>query len=136
MRRALLISLFTLFVAGRVQGQSSGEFLFTTMDGVSFVRVLPTDWRPEFRDDLLYITPRDRMLAMDLMTVQPLQPDDMRGRKEVKLLLRMATGGRVERYFLLTPGRDHLTECPWKNDFYVLDPQTLVRRIAYITQVE
>ena len=136
MRAAILTLVLGLLLADRTAGQSSGEFLFTTMDGVSFVRVLPIDWRPEFRDDLLYITPRDRMLAMDLACVQPLRPDDYTGRLEVKVILRMAAGGRVERYFLLPPGRDHLTECPWKGDFYVLDPQTLVRKACFIAQIE
>lgn len=136
MRSRPVVIALTLLVANPLAGQSSGEFLFTMMDGGSFVRVLPPDWRPVFRDNFLYITPRDRILTMDLAAVQPLHPDDVRGRSEVKVIFRTLDGGRITRYFLLPEGRDHIDESPWKGNLYLLDEQTLVRKGSYTTELD
>jgi hypothetical protein len=130
-----MLVCLALLTGGAVAGQSSGEFLFTLMDGNSFVRVLPPDWRPEFRDNLLYITPRDRLFAMDVAAIQPNLPDDIRGQHEVKVIIRTVDGGSVRRYFLLRDEWKSISDAPRVNDFYVLGPQTYVRKGCYQVEI-
>jgi hypothetical protein len=132
----LIAACLALITSLTVRGQSSGEFLFTLMDGTSFTRQLSQDWRPEFRDHMLYITPRDRIFTMDLAAVQPALPDDIRGLHEVKVIIRTVSGGSVRRYFLLKEEWEQISDAPLVGDFYMLGPQTLVRKGAYSVEID
>lgn len=133
MRRTAAIVLFLLAAGGRAQ--SSGQFLFTLMDGRTFVRMLEPDWRPLFKGEFLYLTPRDRLLTVDLAAVQPVHPDDVAGRHPVKLLLRSHLG-RGEQLFWVPDAYRRLEDAPHKDGFLVLGPQTLVREGIYRVTVE
>ncbi|MCB0792093.1 MAG: hypothetical protein H6595_02095 [Flavobacteriales bacterium] len=133
--RHLLIGT-ALLTAIPIEAQSTGEFLITLADGTSTVRILPEDWRPRFEGAMLYLTPRDRMLTVDLLAVQPVRPDIITGRKEVKVLFRKLDGTPFTRYFLLPPGLAAIAETPVRDGFHVLGPQTLVRADAYRVIVE
>lgn len=125
-----------LLAAGPAAAQSSGEFLFTLADGTSYVRILPTDWRPTFKGAILHLTPRDRILSEDLLAVQPLRPDSITDRKEVKVLFRQLDGTPFTRYFLLPPGVNDIADTPVVEGFHELGPQTLIRADAYRVTVE
>lgn len=132
--RALLLSSI-MGSLGMAWAQSSGQFLFTLMDGRTFVRMLEPDWQPRFEGGFLYLTPRDRMLSVDLAAMQPVHPDDVTGRHQVKLLFRSHLG-RGSQLFWVPDAYRNLEDAPHKDGFLVLGPQTLVREGIYRVVVE
>lgn len=135
MRVRVLFILSIVGCLGMARAQSSGQFLFTLMDGRTFVRMLEPDWQPRFEGGFLYITPRDRLLAVDLAAVQPLHPDDVTGRHQVKLLFRSHLG-RGSQPFWVPDAYRTLEDAPHNDGFLVLGPQTLIREGIYRVVVE
>ncbi|MEO8068277.1 MAG: hypothetical protein ABI599_11345 [Flavobacteriales bacterium] len=135
MTRWILIALVAL-VPRAALAQSSGEFQFTLFNGSTVVRVLPPDWRPEFKGGFLYATPRDRFLTMDVLAVQPLWPDKQTGMHDVKVLFRAPLGARTPRIILVPDSITRIADAPVRNGFHVLGPQTLVRANSFTVEME
>lgn len=124
-----------LFVSAVASAQANGEFLFTRADGSSFVRKLSPEWRPEFRDAFVYITPQDRVLALDLMAIQPFRPDTVPPGSETKAIFRTTTGTVLRRYFVLPSGTERISDLPVENGFHKLGPQTFVRQGSFTVEL-
>ena len=135
MRRAFLLAILFTGCLGAARAQSSGQFLFTLMDGRTFVRMLEPDWQPTFKGGFLYITPRDRLLTVDLAAMQPVHPDDITGQHQVKLLFRSHLG-RGSQVFWVPDAYRTLEDAPHRDGFLVLGPQTLVREGIYRVVLE
>lgn len=136
MMRAFLCLLSVVVAAcGPVRAQSNGQFRFTLMDGRTFTRLLDPEWRPAFKGGMLYITPRDRLLAVDVAAVQPVTPDVITGMHQVKLLFRSHLGRGSQVFWVPDAYRD-LEDAPRREGFLVIGPQTLIREGIYRVALE
>ena len=79
------------------------EYVFHLRNGQAFMRVLPADWEPEYQGEFMRIDPRHRVMAMDILLIQPRVPIEVTGMRMVRLMRRSEPGARGS-YTIWAPG--------------------------------
>ncbi|MEO8588819.1 MAG: hypothetical protein ABI432_05575 [Flavobacteriales bacterium] len=104
------------------------EFIFSQSNGKSFSLVLPADWQPYVEGGFLRISPRNRVLAMDVIMIRPITQLDVRGLQRVRLARRLGpTSGSGEYDLWVEAGRQDILGSNHTLDFFKMAPQTWLR---------
>ncbi len=104
------------------------EFIFSQADGRSFTLVLPADWSPQVEGGFLRITPRNRVLAMDVIMIRPRVQPTVAGLERVQLARRLSSTSRSAHYDLwVEAGRQELLSANHSLDLIKMGPQTWLR---------
>lgn len=90
MKAAVLLILTTACGAysGLPEHADTQEFVFNRSNGSSFSLVLPADWRPEYQGDFLRINPRNRVMSLDVILIEPRFQQQVAGLEFVRLARR------------------------------------------------
>jgi hypothetical protein len=127
--RTLIICLLLLGCASQEQFPiDTQEYVFHMRSGQSFMRVLPADWEPKYEGGFMRIDPRHRVMAMDIMLIEPRIPLEVTNMRMVRLLRRMPPTQNRTTYELWVPadtGRIIGDDPP--NDLVQVAPHTWLR---------
>lgn len=106
------------YLDGPVDNQ---EYVFVLNSGSSFMRVLPTSWEPRYEGSFMRIDARHRVLAMDVILIQPNFPIEPQHLEMV----------RVVRKFSSTTASSYLLWVPPDTELFIGDAQFAeLRKIA------
>jgi|GEM_PF-2332340 hypothetical protein len=112
------------YLSGPVDTQ---EYIFVLNNGGSFMRVLPTDWEPVYEGGFLRIDARHRVMAMDVILIQPrypIAPDSL----EMARVFRNHSSRSAASYDLwVPPGQELHVGAPYRSELIKVAPQTWIR---------
>jgi len=125
----LLVLLSACTAAAPLAGEvDTQEFIFTQSNGKSFSLVLPADWQPHVEGGFLRINPRNRVLALDVIMIQPRAQLDVRGMQRVRLARRLEPTSGAGQYDLwVDAGMQDMLGSNRTLDLVKFAPQTWLR---------
>ncbi len=135
--RSLFLFL-VLLTACKDQGPltDNQELVFTLRSGQSFVRVLPNDWEPVYEGSFIRIDPRHRVMAMDILLIQPTSPANVEGMRMVRLLRRSAPT-QASSYVIWVPkDTDQIIGDDPPNDLKKVAPHTWIMPNEFRVQLD
>lgn len=104
------------------------EFVFNRSNGSSFTLVLPADWQPEYQGAFLLINPRNRVMALDVILIQPRFQLELAGLEFVRLARRNRAATLTGTYDLwLEEGVADRLETNRSQELEQVAPQTWLR---------
>ena len=133
-----LFLLIPILFACKDQGPlvDNQQFVFTLRNGQSFSRVLPADWEPKYEGGFIRIDPNHRVMAMDLLLIQPYAPADVSGMRMVRLL-RKAPPSQASSYVIWVPkGSAEIIGDEPPNDLKKVAPFTWIRPNEFRVQLD
>ncbi len=136
------IILLIVFVMAGCQMQeplplNTQEYIFHLRNGQSFMRVLPTEWEPNYEGGFLRIDPRHRVMAMDVMLIEPRIPLNVSDMRMVKLLRRMPPSKNRRNYQIWVPGSaGRIIGDDPPNDLVKVAPHTWIRPNEFRLQLD
>ncbi len=114
----------TAYLAGPVDNQ---EYIFVLNSGNSFMRVLPADWEPKYEGSFLRIDARHRVMAIDVILIQPrfpIAPDPL----EMARVIRNYSSRNAASYYLwVPPGEELHVGGPHRSELMKVAPHTWIR---------
>ncbi len=103
------------------------EYIFVMANDRAFARVLPTDWKPVYEGGFLRIDQRHRVLAMDVILIQPRIPIEVQGLEMARVFRRSAPSSSTS-YDLWVPHDQYIRiGDPTATDLVPVGPQTWIR---------
>lgn len=128
--RALMLPLLltacgsAAYLAGAVDNQ---EYVFVLNSGGSFMRVLPTDWEPKYEGAFMRIDPRHRVMAMDVILIQPRYPIKPDSLEMARVFRNRSSRGAASYDLWVPPGQElHVGE-PHRSELVPIAPHTWIR---------
>ena len=103
------------------------EFIFVMANDRAFMRVLPTDWQPVYEGGFLRIDKRHRVLAMDIILIQPRIPIDPHGMVMARVFRRSAPANGMSYDLWVPPDQYIRIGDPTATDLVQVAPQTWIR---------
>lgn len=130
--------LFLLFAACKDQGPltDNQELVFTLRSGQSFMHVLPNDWEPNYEGSFIRIDPRHRVMAMDILLIQPTSPINVEEMRMVRLLRRVPPSQASSYVIWIPKDAEQIIGDDPPNDLKKIAPYTWIRPNEFRIQLD
>ncbi len=107
------------------------EYIFVMANDRAFMRVLPASWQPVYEGGFLRIDKRHRVLAMDIILIQPRMPIEVNGLEMARVFRRAAPSNTVSYdLWVYTDQYLHIGD-PSAGDLVPVGPHTWIRPNAF-----
>jgi hypothetical protein len=124
----LLVLLASCKGAAYLEGPvNTQEYVFVLNTGGSFKRVLPTSWKPIYEGGFMRIDPRHRVLAMDVILIQPFFPIEPEYLEMVRVVRNYSSPGAASYLLWVPPGQELFIGDPQFTELIKVAPQTWIR---------
>ncbi len=100
------------------------------------MRVLPNNWEPVYEGSFIRIDPRHRVMAMDILLIQPTSPINVENMRMVRLLRRTAPSQATSYVIWVPKDTDRIIGDDPPNDLKKVAPYTWVRPNEFRVQLD
>lgn len=137
MRALILLLLLSAcgnaaYLQGPVDNQ---EYIFVLNSGQSFMRVLPADWEPKYEGGFLRIDPRHRVMAIDVILIQPRFPNEPAGMEMARIFRNYSSRHAASYYLWVPPGQELHVGDPLRSELEQVAPHTWIRPNEFLIEL-